>query len=365
MKKRTEMGIFLDKLYIFTKFRIRIIKASRYAKKRVKLIGGGYVGSSLEYKEKVLDYWKKYGVRPKKYWYQLFSSREKSFNPRYIPDSMWYGKILPYFNLLLFKRSYTDKGFYDVLFKDIKRPEMIIKNIAGLYYDGEGNLIEYERALELCRKEASFIAKPSLDSGSGRLIQFYDSKNMEISEIEKILQNLQSNYVVQRLVEQHEEISKLHAKSLNTIRIVSFHFKGEVHILSTLLRMGAGDSKVDNISAGGFACPINEDGSLNKFAVNRKSEWCEQHSGGAYFADIKVPSFSKVIDIIKIYHKQLPYFRIIGWDFAIDKYGEPVFIEYNVSPEPNQITCGPTFGDLTEDVLEEVFINKKLEKVMN
>ena len=44
---------------------------------------------------------------------------------------------------------------------------------------------------------------------------------------------------------------------------------------------------------------------------------------------------------------------------------EPVFIEYNVCPGSNQITCGPTFGDLTERVLEEVFVKKTLEYAQN
>ena len=54
----------------------------------------------------------------------------------------------------------------------------------------------------------------------------------------------------------------------------------------------------------------------------------------------------------------LPYFDIIGWDFAVDENGEPVCIEYNVMPEPNQISCGPTFGELSEEVFKDVFIDK-------
>ena len=58
----------------------------------------------------------------------------------------------------------------------------------------------------------------------------------------------------------------------------------------------------------------------------------------------------------------LPYFDLIGWDFAVDEDGEPVFIEFNVMPEQNQISCGPSFGKLTDEVLAAVFGGKLPER---
>ena len=68
--------------------------------------------------------------------------------------------------------------------------------------------------------------------------------------------------------------------------------------------------------------------------------------------------FDKIIETVKRLHPTLPYFSIIGWDYAVDDCGDPVFIEFNTMPEPNQISCGPTFGALTDDVLRDVFIDK-------
>ena len=54
-----------------------------------------------------------------------------------------------------------------------------------------------------------------------------------------------------------------------------------------------------------------------------------------------------------------PLVRIVGWDIAVDEEGDPVFIEFNCNPGQNQMTYGPTFGDYTDEVLEEVFgVNK-------
>ena len=129
--------------------------------------------------------------------------------------------------------------------------------------------------------------------------------------------------------------------------------------------MGASGHKVDNIGAGGFACPIQQDGHLTEQGVNRKAEWVSENQHGIRFLDVQVPSYEKIVAIVKEQHCKLAHFKLIGWDFSVNSKEEPVFIEYNVCPGSNQITCGPTFGDLTEQVLEEVFVNQTLKYAQN
>lgn len=251
-------------------------------------------------------------------------------------------------------------------FKDLKRPTTIAKNIAGVFYDTEMKVISFQEAIELCcRYEEEYLIKPSIDSGEGRLIQFFDHGKANKKEIASAMKNMGANYIIQAVVKQHPVLAKMNPSSLNTIRIVSFFFEGEVHILSAILRMGATGAKVDNIGAGGFACPIHEDGQLNEKGVNRKAEWRTENQNGVRFADVRVPSFEKVIETVKDTHKKLAHFKLVGWDFSVDEEEDPVFIEYNVCPGSNQITCGPTFGELTEKVLEEIFIKKTLSNAQN
>ena len=59
----------------------------------------------------------------------------------------------------------------------------------------------------------------------------------------------------------------------------------------------------------------------------------------------------------------LPHFSIIGWDFAVDAKGNPVLVEFNVTPAQNEIgSKRPSFGDLTDEVLEDVFVTKSMKK---
>ena len=127
-----------------------------------------------------------------------------------------------------------------------------------------------------------------------------------------------------------------------------------------ILRIGGGGARVDNIGAGGYSCAINPDGSLSKRAVNRKSEWVESNQDGLRFETVTVPNYAEAVALVKKMHTSLPHFKIVGWDIGISKDGEPTLIEFNSNPGQNQYSCGPTFGDLTDRVLEDVFIKKSL-----
>lgn len=353
-----------DNLNNAVEAQFRKIQYRRSAKIRIKRMNGGFP-CDKEYKEIVVPFWKKYGIKPKKIWYKIFSATNQQVDPRYIPDDMWWGDILPYFNNMQFRRFGEDKCMHAVWFSDFKRPTTLVMNIAGVYYDGNFKIITKEDALKICASNKDFLIKPSIDSGEGRLIHFFDENNNDEKKILEVFDDFEANFIAQEVVKQHSTLSMLNESSLNTIRVVSFLFKGEVYILSSILRMGASGARVDNIGAGGFACPIKPDGKLNNRGVNRRSEWKTENQNGIKFEGITVPSYDKVIELIKEKHKVLPHFKLIGWDFSVDEGGEPVFIEYNVCPGPNQITCGPTFADITEEVLEEVFIKKTLKNSQN
>lgn len=355
----------LDDLILGIESMYRKHSYRKKAKLRLKRMKGGYK-CDKEYSEIVVPYWKKFGYKPKKYWYQIFSDREQKVDPRYIPDDLYYGEIIPYFSNSLFRRYGEDKCYHDVWFKDIKRPKTLFKNIAGIFYDGEMNIIDKDMVIKISKNySGEFLIKPSIDSGEGRLIKFFDAKNLEIDELVKFLDDMASNYIAQEAFKQHEALAELNPTSLNTIRIVSFLFKEEVHILSAIFRVGAPNSRVDNVGAGGFACPIKEDGQLNDKAVNRKAEWVKENTQGVKFSDIKIPHYKKVRETVIENHKKLAHFKLVGWDMSVDSEGNPIFIEYNTCPGSNQITCGPTFGNITEEVLKEFFIEKKYNDAQN
>lgn len=362
---RSGMRKKLDDLNLALESGFRKHSYRKKAKTRLKKMNGGY-SCDQEYEEIVLPYWKKYGYKPAKMWYQVFADKDGRVDPRYIPDDLYYGELVPYFSNSQFRRFGEDKCYHDVWFADVKRPATICKNIAGVYYNADMDIISEEAAAKLCAAFGEeFLIKPSIDSGEGRLITFFAPGEADEERVIKKFRDMGANFLAQAAVKQHSVLAQMNPTSVNTIRVVSFLFEGEVHILSSILRIGAEKAKVDNVGAGGFAVPILSGGQLSARGVNRNAEWREENNFGVRFADVTVPSYDRVLDVIRAQHRRLAHFKLIGWDFSVDESGEPVFIEYNVCPGANQVTCGPTFGDLTDRVLEEYFIKRTLKSAQN
>lgn len=356
---RNRMGRMFDQGYLLVRTELHAFNSWLSARKRLKLLNGGYKGTREEF-QKVIEYWKPYGVKPKKLWYRMYCDGRGSFDPKYIPDSIWKSKILPYYNNLLWGNAYADKCSYDWIFPDLRKPRTVVKNSCGRYYDGNQNIITKEEAIQICQKEKEFIIKAATYSYGGESIKVFKEGEFDKETIRQLFEQYRMNFVVQELVEQNAYLANLNPTSLNTLRVISFFFKGEVYILSGQLRIGGRGARVDNYSSGGFACNVNLDGRVSERAVSKESGWATVHPNGYAFNEIVVPSYDKVLNAIKREHVKFAHLNIIGWDFAVDENGEAVFIEMNVRPGQNQNGSGPTFGDLTEEVLQDVFIDKTL-----
>ena len=324
----------------------------------VKRIGGGYRGSDAEW-QTVQQYWRRFGIMPKRIWYALYCNEMGSYDPRFIPDPIWFHDIIPHYNNRNMASAYADKGFYNRIITGVKKPETVVKKMAEHYYNGDGEqIITREDAEKCCRTEDHLIFKPSGGS-KGAGILFSDRDNQDSMTISAILDSMGGGFVAQRIVKQHADLARLNPSTLNTIRLISFHFKEEVHILSAQLRIGKANARVDNYSAGGSAVAVKSDGWLHDTAVNHDMKWVDTTPNGIKLKEVRVPNYQGVTDTVKRLHCQLPYFDILGWDFAVGEDGTPVMIEFNTKPGQNQIGGKePTFGDLTDQVLEEVFIKK-------
>ena len=166
--------------------------------------------------------------------------------------------------------------------------------------------------------------------------------------------------VVQEPISQSNELSRLNPSSVNTIRCLTLLKKdGTAKLYSTCLRMGVGDTKVDNASSGGCVVGVKEDGTLNEFASTPQGKRFKAHPfTGLDFSTVTIPNFSRIKELVLGEATKLSYFRLVSWDIALNKQNEPVLIEANLCSgelDFHQLNNGPLFGDDTEEILNEVF----------
>ena len=309
-----------------------------------------------EFQNLVVPYWKQYGVKPDKNAFKVFCE-DKQVDPRYISNELWQTSIMMHFNNIVSYRNLGDKNLQPFLVPTLKKATTLARSIFGVYRDEQFQPMDASRLCAVCREAGDVILKLSYLSSCGDGIRFFHMEDWTDEAFLAALAEIKDDFVLQTVIRQHPTLAAINA-SINTIRILTFRFRGEIHVLSAVLRMGSGDSKVDNIAKGGFACPVQSDGRLEKYAVSRVSKTNTVHPSGVAFSDIVIPNYAHVIEKVKQAADNMPYFNLLGWDIAIGEDGEPIFIEFNVRPEQNQKTCGPSFGDLTEDVLDEVFGKK-------
>lgn len=305
-----------------------------------------------EQNRQIKEFWKPYcRVSPK--WAQYYAAKNGQFDPRYIPNDLYYTKIDQHFNSRKLGYGFNDKNYYSKIFAGIRQPEVVVRKINGLIFDSDYHQLSPEAAKALILENPEVICKPSQESGSGRGIMFFDDKNPDAVDA-FLLDKSYDDYVVQRLVEQHSDMDKVHKGSLNCIRITSILFEDGVHILSSVLRMGFGNSKVDNATAkdnaayDGMSCGIDANGRLKKYAHGYNTgAACEKYPDGLTFEGFQIPSYDKAIELVKTAHPLIAHFRLVSWDIAIDKSGEPVLIEANMRKGGinfHQFNNGPIFA---------------------
>ena len=286
-----------------------------------------------EQKKEIQDFYQELiGEKVSLYSHEYFYSRSGKYTKEYVPMELYYLDLIPKANDLQFFLAYGDKNITDILFPNEKQPHTYLKNVNGYFYF-EGQSITQERAECLCQNLGEVIIKPSLTAhGHGvRLINVENGIDKKTGDsVSQIFKRYKSDYIIQEKIRQHELMSALNPTSVNTLRILTYRSETEVLLIYSVIRIGRNGQIIDNQGAGGLSTTIDANGKLGKFSFGGSAtDNIEKTDTGVVLEGYQVPSYDKAIEMVKRLHLGLPYFKIIGWDIAIDESGAPVLVEFN------------------------------------
>jgi hypothetical protein len=180
---------------------------------------------------------------------------------------------------------------------------------------------------------------------------FINEKIVDIDQFIKIIGN--DGWVVQeRIVNQHEALSKLHPNSINTIRIATVKIGDKIDVLFANLRIGTNGRYADNISSGGLAVKII-DGKLLKYGYYKSGTGVitDRHPNTKIvFENYEIPFWQNVIDIVKNAHRLFYGLHSVGWDVCITDDGVKI-IEGN----DNWDTIDAQFSGEGQDLYKKHF----------
>lgn len=176
------------------------------------------------------------------------------------------------------------------------------------------------------------IAKPAKGSlGRGVFVIHKD----EDHDWQKLYdQCREDNIIVEERLRACSEIEELHPQSLNTLRVLTISKGGRCELVAAELRIGVGDSVIDNVSAGGVFAPVDlatgmivGDGS-----DNAGHQYVVHPDTGKAFKGVVIPHWNEVVAMCKVMTTVVPEMVFAGWDICVLKNGEVEMIEVNSYP---------------------------------
>ena len=298
--------------------------------------------------------WGKYcHVDPK--WAQYYYTMNGIASPNYVSSEVWFGKICRILNQ---RKRYPypmlqDKNYLDLVFGDaVARPKDLVRNVNGQLLDDQYRPITVDEALDRCMKNTEVVIKPSVESKGARSVAFISNGSGDAeyrNQLAKAFRDRKKDFVVQRVIVQHEAMAKLNPDSINTIRVLTLLWKENVYVLSALVRIGVKGVRVDNPHASnGVSCVLDHEGKMIETAYDRDWYPHRQLPNGIKLKGYQVPNYEGIVNTVKALHYRVPHSRIIGWDMTVSETGEPILIEANMdTPEIyfHQIGMGPLFDE--------------------
>lgn len=279
----------------------------------------------------------------------------------YIPDGFYYGIVDYALSDAAGSKYVDDKNMYDLFFYDVRQPKTIVRKMDGNWLDSNYQLVTLEQAVRLCVENKGVIVKPSVCACAGGGISIWRSDKDTTDDLKAALLE-KPDLVVQELVKQHKVLAEFNNSCVNTFRIVTLIWKGEIYVTSSVLIMGGRDEvRTNHLHQGGLVCQVLPSGQLSHTAFDGKLNEYRTHPNGVSFSDVVIPGFDSCVEIAKRLAPRLSSVtKIVNWDFTIGEDGSPILIEANLTFGGSvQIAAGPALGSLTQDVVKYAIEHRK------
>lgn len=296
--------------------------------------------------------------------FKTYYNRSGIFSPKYLPQYIYSYYLRPNTVPDNYMVPFQNKAYLPNLLCNVKQPEMIVRKIDGIYYNGNFDHITRKQAVQICldvlQSGVEIVVKPS-GKGGGKGVEFLSSATAE--ELDNMFKAKGKLFVVQKAIKQHPEMAKLNPSTVNTIRLTTVLHNGEFKAGAALIKIGSPNVRVDNYKHGGCLLGVNLDGSVLPWALNIDRERITELPSGVKLGEggfSKVPCFDSVLKTAEKAHFCIPKIKVVSWDIAVDDENEAEIIEANFAGDlrMHQVLTGPVFGDMTEAILNSYVLPK-------
>lgn len=305
------------------------------------------------------SFFKKNDVKWLDFYYSAYGKPDENF----IPVPVYY-HVEDCLNDRMLTYALKEKNFYDNFLKEIRTPFTLLRGINGFFYDARFNKIELDDDYinSWKSKHKHLFLKPSVFSGGGSSIMKFELKHdayicKNVVLDTHFLANYGFDFILQENINQHSFYKQFNPDSNNTLRFFIYRSvkTDNIHILHTILRIGAEGSHVDHDHAGGVAVAINDNHYLKEHAFDINGMKHKSVNGIQLSELGQAPFVDEAASIARSIVSRVYYGRVLALDFTVDEYGQPLFIELNCRRNginQYQMNNGGLFKEFTREVLD-------------
>lgn len=216
----------------------------------------------------------------------------------------------------------------------------------AMLLSGEDDRTAFEAFVE---RHPVFFAKPlSQCSGHGvRRLRAGQDSNLEELFGRCVTEG---PVILEEPIRQGEQMARFHPQSINTVRVVTARMEGDIRIVQTSVRLGTGESVVDN---GCLSAAVDTESGIiitPGRAAHEKGLYLRHPDTGVQILGSQIPDWDLLLRQVREQASLLRRQRIVGWDMAYSEDGWSV-VEANSHPGI-QILAGNGTG--MRDVFEQI-----------
>lgn len=185
---------------------------------------------------------------------------------------------------------------------------------------------------QFCRNTGKLILKPA-GGAQGKGVFFAEPKtDDEISELYRKIHK--AGYIIEEVIKQNEKLAALHPQSVNTVRIYTTRSlkDASLHVTGAVIRIGRGNSNIDNYSSGGMVAEIDPDSGvvISRAVDEAGNEYLTHPDTGVDIMGFEVPEWKGIREMALKAHAEVRDLGYIAWDVAVRADMQIIFLEANL-----------------------------------
>lgn len=284
-------------------------------------------------------------------WLRVYTAWDGEFQEGWIPDNYFGRVVLP-----AIQGPALPLGMYKTLSRRLTLSGDLLPDLAyrirGQWVGIDGQALAPSEVEDVVFEHEPRAVVKLDDSNQGKGVQLIERGQDDLFA-------LAGDFVVQRMMYQHEWLARFNPDNMTTIRITTVKPPGlPAEWRGGMIKLGFSGSEILRSADSIRLAIMDAEGLLGEFgALHDWTRITKHPETGVAWGGQKIPDFERALDLCTRLHDGFPHATVIGWDVAMERSGDFSLLEWNTLHPGivySEANAGPLFRGLGwEDLWKE------------